>query len=189
VRTWIVAAIWVVWFLCVSGVGYARPRSTDSVDRRATAVSVWADVITILSLAGGVVAAIAVPSATLPWDPLVAVGLGSALVLCGLAIRQWAATTLGDFFTRSVVIRDGQQIVTTGPYRFVGHPAYAGMLVSIVGLGLTLSNWLSVALAAAGFVLANVPRIRAEEAALAANLGEQYCEFALTRKRLIPGVW
>ena len=102
---------------------------------------------------------------------------------------QWAATTLGDFFTRSVVILDGQRIVTTGPYGFVRHPAYAEILVSVAGLALTLGNWLSVALVVTGFVLGNVPRIRAEEAALAANLGEQYREFSRTRKRLIPGVW
>ena len=188
-RTWLVAAIWIAWFLVVGGVGYARSRSTDRVDRRATAASVWADVVTVLSLSGGVVAAIAVPSAALPWDPLVIVDLGSALVLCGLAIRQWAAKTLGDFFTRSVVVHDGQRIVTAGPYRFIRHPAYAGILVSVAGLGLTLGNWLSVALVVSGSVLANVSRIRAEEAALTANLGEQYRAFARTRKRLMPGVW
>jgi protein-S-isoprenylcysteine O-methyltransferase Ste14 len=63
------------------------------------------------------------------------------------------------------------------------------MFVSVVGLGLTLGNWLSVALAAAGFVLANVPRIEAVEAALAANLAEQYLKFAPTRKCLVPFVW
>ena len=152
-------------------------------------VSVRADVITVLSLIGGVAAAIAVPSAVLPWDALVSVVLGSALVVFGLTVRQWAATVLGDYFTRSVVIRDRQRIVTAGPYRFVRHPAYAGILVSMVGLALTLGSWLSVALVVTGYFLANVPRIRAEEAALEANLDQQYREYALSRKRLIPGVW
>ncbi len=59
----------------------------------------------------------------------------------------------------------------------------------MVGLALTLGSWLSVALVVSGYFLANVPRIRAEEAALEASLGEQYRAFAAARKRLIPGVW
>jgi protein-S-isoprenylcysteine O-methyltransferase Ste14 len=189
VSTWLVAAIWVVWFLVVSGAGYARSCSTDRVDRRATLVSIRADVITLISLFGGVAAAIAAPSGVLPWDPMVPVVLGSVLIVCGLVVRLWAATTLGDFFTRSVAVRDGHRIVTSGPYRCVRHPAYAGILVSMVGLALTLGNWLSVVLVVSGYFLAHVPRIRAEEAALEANFGEQYREFGRTRKRLIPGVW
>src|SRR4051812_745878 len=111
-------------------------------------------------MAGDIAAAIAIPFTVLPWNPWVDVVLGLGLVICGLGVRQWAATTLEDFFTRSVVIREGQRVVTTGPYRCVRHPAYAGILISPVGLALTLGNWLSVALVVTGYVLANVPRIR-----------------------------
>jgi protein-S-isoprenylcysteine O-methyltransferase Ste14 len=119
-------------------------------------------------------------------DPWLALALGLALVVLGNGLRHWAATTLGVFFTRSILIRAEHRVVTTGPYRFVRHPAYAGDLVSLLGLTITLGNWL---IAITGFFLAHVPRIKAEEAALEANLGEHYRAFARTRKRLIPGVW
>jgi protein-S-isoprenylcysteine O-methyltransferase Ste14 len=189
IRTWGVGAIWLVWLLVVCGVGYARPRATDTIDHQATRVSVRSDIITLVSLALGVVAASATSSAALPWHPLVSIVLGLVLVAIGLIVRLWAARTLGDFFTRSVVIRDRQRIITVGPYRLVRHPAYLGLLISIVGLGLTLGSWLSVAIIATGSLLASVARIKAEEMALKAALGEQYCEYELTRKRLIPGVW
>jgi protein-S-isoprenylcysteine O-methyltransferase Ste14 len=86
-------------------------------------------------------------------------------------------------------VRTGHRLVTTGPYRAVRHPGYAGILLSLLGLALTLGNWLSVLLIVVGFCVAHVPRIRAEEAVLAAQLGETYLTFARTRKRLIPGVW
>jgi protein-S-isoprenylcysteine O-methyltransferase len=142
-----------------------------------------------VSMLGAVAAAIFVASAALPWDSWLAIALGSGLVVLGIGLRRWAAATLGVFFTRSILIRSEHRIVTTGPYRFVRHPAYAGDLVALVGLALTLGNWLSIVIAIIGFFLAHVPRITAEEVALEANFGEHYREFARTRKRLIPCVW
>jgi protein-S-isoprenylcysteine O-methyltransferase Ste14 len=185
----VVAAIWIAWLLVTSGAGYAPSGPGDRIDERATRVSVWADVVTLVSLAGAVAVAIWVPAAVLPYDPWLTLVLGAVLVVLGVALRQWAARTLGRSFTRSVTIREGHHVVTSGPYRFVRHPGYAGVLVSQVGLGLTLGNWLSVGLLVLGFFLAHVPRIRAEEAVLEANLGEPYRELERTRKRLIPGVW
>lgn len=141
------------------------------------------------SMAGALAAAIWVPSAAIPGDPWLIVGLGLALVVLGIGVRGWAAGTLGRFFTRSITIRDGHCVVTSGPYRFIRHPGYTGLLVSLAGLALTLGNWLGVVLMMVGSVLAQVPRIKAEEAVLEANLGEPYRAFERTRKRLIPGVW
>jgi protein-S-isoprenylcysteine O-methyltransferase len=189
VRPWLVAAIWLGWFVVAGGAGYARAQPGDRIDDRATRVSVWADLATVVSMLGAVAATIAVPSAALPADPWLTVALGSALVLVGVALRLWAARTLGRYFTRSVLVREGHRVITSGPYRFVRHPGYAGVLVVQVGLALTLGNWLSVGLMVIGVFLAHVPRITAEEAVLEANLGEPYRDYERTRKRLIPGVW
>jgi len=189
VRPWLVTAIWLAWFIVSGGAGYARPQPGDRIADRATRVSVWADVTMVVSMVGAVAAAITVPSAALPADPWLTVTLGSTLVLAGVALRQWAARTLGRYFTRSVLIREGHRVITSGPYRFVRHPGYAGVLVAQVGLALTLGSWLSVGLMVIGFFLAHIPRITAEEAVLETNLVEQYRDYERTRKRLIPGVW
>jgi protein-S-isoprenylcysteine O-methyltransferase len=186
---WLVVAIWIAWFIIVAGTGYARFQPGDHVDDRATRTSVWADLTMIVAMVGAVAVAAAVPSAAFPAAPWLTVGLGAALVLLGIAVRQWAARTLGRHFTRGLMIRAGHRLIAAGPYRYVRHPAYAGVLVSLVGLAFTLGNWLSVTCMVIGFFLAHVPRIRAEEAVLEAGLGERYRAFARTRHRLIPGVW
>ncbi len=60
------------------------------------------------------------------------------------------------------------------------------MLVSLVGLALTLGNWLSVLLVVIGFFAAHLPRIRVEEKVLEENLGKEYRDFERGGKRLIP---
>jgi len=140
-------------------------------------------------MAGAVAAALVVPCAAIPADPWLTLAAGSVLVVAGIGLRQWAASTLGPFFTQSVMIREGHRVITTGPYRFVRHPGYTGLLVSLVVLALPLGNWLSVLLMTAGFFAAHLPRIKVEESVLEENLGDDDREFERTRKRLIPGLW
>jgi protein-S-isoprenylcysteine O-methyltransferase Ste14 len=189
VSPWLVAGIWLVWFALAAGAGYAPVQKGDRIDDRATTVSVWADLATLVSLLAAVAVAVFVPRTALPVDPWLSVSLGALLVALGIALRQWAARTLGSFFTRSILVREQHQMVTTGPYRFVRHPAYAGLLISVVGLALTLGNWLSVVVAVLGFLLGNIPRIKAEDAVLEANLGDQYRDYARAQQRLLPGIW
>jgi protein-S-isoprenylcysteine O-methyltransferase Ste14 len=186
-RPCLVGVVWLAWFVLAGGVGYARSKPEDRVDDRGTRV--WADAATAASLLGAVAAALALPAASVPGDPWLTVVLGSVLVLLGIALRQWAGRTLGSFFTQSVAIRRDHRVVSSGPYRFVRHPGYSAMLVSMVGLGLTLGNALSVAVMAIGFFAAHLPRIRVEERVLEEALGEEYRQFEHTRKRLIPGLW
>jgi len=115
--------------------------------------------------------------------------LGLVLMATGTAVRAWAVVVLGRHFTVEVRVQPGQTVVDRGPYRWVRHPAYTGLIVFLVGVGLALTNWLSL------IVLAVVPtagllvRIRSEERVLDAALGEDYRRYALGRRRLFPGVW
>lgn len=188
-NSWLVGLVWIAWFVTATGTGYSRTEIGDATDRHATLVSVWADVVMLVSMLAAVAAAIALPAALLPVDPRFTLGLGAGLVIAGLAIRTWSAASLGSYFTRSIVIREGQRVVTSGPYSILRHPGYAGVLLSLVGLALTLDNWLSLLAMMIGFFSGHVPRIRAEEAVLEENIGEPYREFERTRKRLIPGIW
>lgn len=119
--------------------------------------------------------------------PLFIVGL--TLMAFGILIRQWAIASLGRFFTADVRVHAGQTVVEHGPYRWVRHPSYSGLLLFFVGTGLALSNWGALAMLAVVPAAGLVVRIRAEERALEAGLGEPYRRFAATRRRLIPGVW
>ena len=96
---------------------------------------------------------------------------------------------LGRFFTIDVRVHAGQTVVERGPYRWVRHPAYTGMIITFVGIGLALGNWASLAVLAAVPAAGLVVRIRLEERALLERLGEPYRRFAATRPHLFPGLW
>ena len=117
--------------------------------------------------------------------PIFVVGL--VLVLLGIALRQWSVLTLGTFFT--VQVRSDQTVVDTGPYRWVRHPSYTAIVMSFVGIGVALENWLSLVVLIVVPSVGLVIRIRVEEKALLEALGEPYREFSATRARLIPKVW
>ena len=114
---------------------------------------------------------------------------GLVLMCAGIAIRQWAVATLGRYFTIDVRVQSGQTVVDTGPYRWVRHPAYTALILVFLGLGLTLGNWAALPVAFLVPTAGLIYRIRIEEHALLAGVGEPYRRYAEGRKRLVPGVW
>lgn len=115
--------------------------------------------------------------------------VGIALILAGICIRIAAIITLGRFFTVKVAIQQDHKVVDRGLYSVVRHPSYSGSLISFLGLGLAFGNWLSLAIILSGALIAFAYRIRVEEAALTAALGDDYRQYAARTKRLIPGVY
>jgi protein-S-isoprenylcysteine O-methyltransferase len=114
---------------------------------------------------------------------------GIGLMWAGMAFRLWAVLTLGAFFRTSVVVQEGHQLVTAGPYRWLRHPAYTGVIVTMVGLGLALGNWVSLLAMAALPTLAIAWRVHVEERALAEQFGDAYRDFCKSRSAVIPLIW
>jgi protein-S-isoprenylcysteine O-methyltransferase Ste14 len=119
--------------------------------------------------------------------PVFALGLVVAWI--GIGLRWWAFRSLGRFFTINVMTSDDQPVIDSGPYRFLRHPSYAGLVVALVGGGVMYGNWVGVAALAVVPTVGLVLRIRVEERALAAALGDAYLEFAGRRSRMIPHIW
>jgi protein-S-isoprenylcysteine O-methyltransferase Ste14 len=141
-----------------------------------------------------VIAAILVALYAPRWVPGLDVGVwvwpvGVVAILAGTVVRVWAIATLGRSFRRFVTIDAGQQVVDGGPYRWVRHPSYTGVLLAIGGLGLAQANVLSFVGATGCTIAGLVPRILVEERALTNALGEPYRAFAATRARLVPALW
>lgn len=123
----------------------------------------------------------------LPPEPMFWTGVG--LTWAGMAFRAWAVITLGRFFRTTVFLHDDHRLVTAGPYRVLRHPSYTGSLISVLGIGLCMGNWASVAAIVAGLLLSLLFRIRAEDAALGDRFGEAFADYRKRRSALIPGVW
>jgi protein-S-isoprenylcysteine O-methyltransferase Ste14 len=141
----------------------------------------------VLSVWAGFIFARVVPQADITTGSSFVFGLGIVLALAGIALRWYAVMALGRFFTTRVMTTKDQTVVQAGPYRFVRHPAYSGALMTVLGVLLSLTNWLSLlcfVLALPGFAY----RIRVEERALTDALGEPYRDYMRRTKRLVPFV-
>lgn len=103
-----------------------------------------------------------------------------------MAFRWYAVRTLGKYFTLQVAIQPGQTVVESGPYRLIRHPSYTGSLMSILGLGLVLSNWLSLIAVLLFTILGYSYRIWVEEMTLVNALGEPYRDYMKRTKRIVP---
>lgn len=114
---------------------------------------------------------------------------GIALLVIGIAIRWTSIRTLGKYFTGTIVIRDDHRLIRTGLYRFLRHPAYSGALLAHLGLGISFANWFSLGLSTVPFVVAACYRMRVEDRALYETFGEEYLNYSVATKRLIPKVY
>lgn len=112
--------------------------------------------------------------------------LGIAVMALGLALRVFSILWLGRMFTRVVQIVPGHRLITSGPYRFVRHPSYSGLLLFFLGTGLALGSWLSVAAMVLIPAVGIAYRIIVEERTLLTEFGDEYRAYMGRVKRLIP---
>lgn len=112
-----------------------------------------------------------------------------ALFATGLILRWWAIVTLGRFFTVDVTIEKDHELVERGPFRWVRHPSYTGVLLAFVGWTLTLGNWVAMAVVLLPIFAAFIRRMNVEEDALRGALGERYTAYMRRTKRLLPGLY
>jgi protein-S-isoprenylcysteine O-methyltransferase Ste14 len=115
--------------------------------------------------------------------------IGIAVMLCGIALRVWATQMLGRFYTRTLRISEGQRVVQDGPYKYVRHPGYLGVILLWVGAGLATINWIVAVLVTLTFVAAYRYRINAEERMLVTAFGDQYAAYVKHTWRLLPFIW
>jgi protein-S-isoprenylcysteine O-methyltransferase Ste14 len=160
-------------------------RSAESVSMRAEAVFRVMFVGGILLLPAGRALA---PSAVIGGGVWV-FALGVVVAWFGLLLRWWSFVSLGKYFTVVVKTSKDQPVVDRGPYRVLRHPSYTGLLLAFAGFGVMVGNWVSAVGSLGLLLIAVIYRLRIEERALSAALGDRYREFAATRARLIPYVW
>lgn len=152
----------------------------------------WSLAVVLIAVIGGFVGGIKLANVsagqitTGAW-PLFIIGL--VLMGLGIAVRWWAMIELGRYFTFDVRVQLGQIVVDRGPYRWVRHPSYTGLIVFFIGVGLALSSWLSLAVLFVVPLCGLMARMNAEERALLSSLGEPYRQFCATRPRLFPRSW
>jgi len=111
---------------------------------------------------------------------------GVFIALTGLIIRCLAIKQLQDKFTVNVRLVDDHQLITTGLYGLVRHPAYLGLWLFAFGLGLAMNSWWSLSILVVAFSVAIYYRIFVEEQVLNQAFGKVYEDYSRYTPKLFP---
>ncbi|MBE9190705.1 isoprenylcysteine carboxylmethyltransferase family protein [Gloeocapsopsis crepidinum LEGE 06123] len=123
------------------------------------------------------------------WNNTYVSWIGIILMMSGLVIRYWAAQTLGKFYTRTLQIVEGHQIIDIGLYSIIRHPGYLGVFVMTIGAGLAVSNWIVLLITTLTSFVSFDYRIRVEEEMLENTFGEDYKAYKEKTKKMISLVY
>jgi len=116
-------------------------------------------------------------------------GIGVMLQIAGIIVRISAMKTLQKFYTGTLQIIDNHVIVKKGWYKFVRHPGYLSVLLSSLGFGLAVGNWIGLFVIIISFLFIYSYRIASEEKMMINNFGDEYLEYIKSTKKLIPFVY
>jgi len=111
---------------------------------------------------------------------------GLILFLAGLGLAVWARLYLGRNWGMPMTQKDQPELVTSGPYGFVRHPIYSGILLALLGTSLATNIYWLIACGVMGAYF--VYSARVEERLLATSFPTAYPSYRTKTKMLIPFV-
>ena len=118
------------------------------------------------------------------WFQFLSTILVIVLVIASLWTMSGALNALGKQWSLQARVLEGHALIRDGPYRFVRHPIYTGMLGMIIAAGLAWSHWIGFLLAILFFAIGTMIRIRSEEKLLR----EQFRAAFDAYKRRVPAI-
>jgi protein-S-isoprenylcysteine O-methyltransferase Ste14 len=112
---------------------------------------------------------------------------GLALCIAGLGLAVWARMHLGRNWGTPMSLKEGHELVTTGPYRHVRHPIYTGILLALFGSGLTAGLfWLVLFVIVCPYFVYSA---KTEEHLMLTQFPDRYPEYRKRTSALVPFVW
>ena len=114
--------------------------------------------------------------------------LGILLTWAGLGLAIWARYHLGQYWSGRITLKEGHQLIRTGPYARLRHPIYTGLDLAVIGTGLVFDRWRCVA-AVCVITIGFVIKAKREEALLAGQFGEAFVEHRKHTGFLLPKLW
>jgi protein-S-isoprenylcysteine O-methyltransferase len=111
--------------------------------------------------------------------------LGIGITIAGLGFAVWARMYLGGNWSSAVTVKIGHELVRSGPYRWVRHPIYSGLILALLGTAVEnrqVRGIVAVILLYTGFAI----KSRIEERAMTNTFGAEYDEYSRNTGRILP---
>jgi protein-S-isoprenylcysteine O-methyltransferase Ste14 len=110
---------------------------------------------------------------------------GVGLTFAGAGLAIWARLILGENWSARVSRKAGHELIRTGPYAWVRHPIYSGLLLACLGTALVVGQWKGL-LAIPLILIAQWIKARREEHFMVAEFGEAYQQYRQHTGFLLP---
>jgi protein-S-isoprenylcysteine O-methyltransferase Ste14 len=111
--------------------------------------------------------------------------LGVAVTVVGIALAIWARWHLGENWSATVTLKEGHELISSGPYCYIRHPIYTGMLLAFVGTALALGEYralISLCIVMFAFYI----KAKKEELFLSQEFGEKFREHSRRTGMFLP---
>ncbi len=183
----IIPCLWIAWAIYwkVSARNLKPILRRESLASRASHIVPLAAAVVLLvpsALPGGFLSGRILPATYLDfWT-------GVAMLAAGLAFTVWARVNLGSNWSGTVTVKSGHELVRTGPYAWVRHPIYTGLLLAFAGCAVARGDWRGLLALAVAFA-ALWRKLRIEERWLEQTFGQAYTEYRMEVPALIPSPW
>ena len=182
----IIPILWITWLVywAVSARGVKKTswRESFGAQMRHRALII----VAALLLAGPRLVPKVLTRRFIPLSPVL-IWLGAALVAAGLALAVWGRRHLGRNWSSNVVVKEDHALIRTGPYRYVRHPIYTGIILAFFGMALFIGEWRAL-LGTACVFLSFLIKSRAEEVQMV-KLFPEYGEYRRETAALVPMIY
>ena len=115
--------------------------------------------------------------------------IGMVITLVSVVLIWWVQWALGVQFNTTLHVRDGHQLVSRGPYRWVRHPMYTVLMLMGIGWLLLTANWFIGLGLIFGILFVIFTRVKKEEALLLQTLGSSYQFYMKRTGRFLPRIF
>jgi protein-S-isoprenylcysteine O-methyltransferase Ste14 len=177
----------VVWiaFIVYWRIKAANTKSTQRVEPVASQI---VRALTLLI----VIALLSIPRLPLPWlyrqlwpSGLWSFWIGATVTVAGLLFAIWARRHLASNWSSSVTIKQGHELITSGPYALVRHPIYTGILTGFLGTAIALAQVRGIISLVLLFI-SFWAKFRKEEEFMRSQFGETYAAYSHRTSALVP---
>lgn len=189
--TLVFAVVMLCWF-AFAGIFFFRKKPPSPPDQKRDRGSIVGVALQGLSYAivWGVHRLAFIPFASGSKFVEIAASAVAILAAVGSVILITAAVkTLGKEWSVTARLVEGHKLATSGPYAYVRHPIYTGMLGMLLATGLAISHWIALLSALAVFLVGTLIRIRREEKLLREAFGSEFDDYSRRVPAIVPGLY